>query len=68
MGAVGEILKSVNGIERYYIAGILIFIVIFMVILYRTIRIPKTDLERFKNSILDKDELILNKEQTNQNS
>lgn len=55
MGFVGEVLKSVNGIEWYYIAGILIFIGLFIAIVYRTYKMPKADILHIKQSILDDD-------------
>lgn len=57
MGFVGDVLNKVNGIEIYYIAGILIFIVGFIVLIYKTFKIPKTDLLKYKTSILDQEEL-----------
>lgn len=53
MGFVGKVMDGVEGIQYYYIAGIIIFIVLFIVILIRTIRIPKKNLEEFKTAILD---------------
>ena len=57
MNFVGDVLQNVDGIKYFYIAGILIFMALFVVILYRTIRIPKKDLEDFKTSIFENDEL-----------
>jgi hypothetical protein len=62
MSFVGDVLDSVNGIQWFYIAGILIFIALFIVILYRTSKIPKTDIEKFKNGILDSDETSIEKD------
>lgn len=56
MGFVSEVLKNIDGIQWYYIIGILIFIVLFLVILYRTIKTPKKDLIEYKTSILDGNE------------
>lgn len=57
MKFVGEVLKNVEGIQNFYIAGLLIFIVLLIFIMYRTIRIPKKDLIEFKTSIFEKDEV-----------
>ncbi len=55
MGFVSEVLKSVNGIQWYYIIGISIFIILFIIIVYKTIRTPKSKLLEYKNSILEDD-------------
>ena len=57
MNFAGDVLQNVDGIKYFYIAGILIFMMLFVVILYRTIRIPRKDLEDFKTSIFENDEL-----------
>ena len=48
MSFVGNVLKNVDGIQYFYIAGILIFISLFIVIAYRTVKIPRKDLDDFK--------------------
>jgi len=53
MGFVGKVMDSVSGIKILYIIGILIFIVAFVVVLYKVIKMPKKDIEKYKNSILD---------------
>ncbi len=57
MKFAGEIMKNVQGIQYFYILGLLIFIVLFIIIVYRTVKIPKKDLESFKTSIFEKDEI-----------
>jgi len=57
MSFVGEVLRNTAGIQYYYIVGLFIFIILFFVVLYRTIKIPKKDLEEYKTSILDNDVL-----------
>ena len=57
MNFAGEVLQNVDGIQYYYITGILLFLALFIVIVYRTVRIPRKDLEDFKTSIFDNDEL-----------
>ncbi|TLX77569.1 hypothetical protein E9993_02705 [Labilibacter sediminis] len=53
MGFVSEVLKDVNGLQWYYIIGIFIFIALFILIVYKTIRTPKADLLKYKNAILE---------------
>jgi hypothetical protein len=57
MGFVGEVLDNVAGIHIYYIIGLLIFIALFLVMLVRTIKMPKTELIDIKTSILDNNEV-----------
>ncbi len=57
MSFVGNVLQNVDGIQYFYITGILIFITLFIVIVYRTIKIPSKDLDDFKTSIFDEEEL-----------
>ena len=57
MKFVGEILGSINGVQNYYIIGLLIFVALLIAIVYRTIKIPKKDLIDMKTSIFDNDEL-----------
>jgi len=57
MGFVGKVMDSVNGTEWFYIVGIIIFIALFIAIVYRTVRIPKSTLEDYKSAILDQDDI-----------
>ena len=66
MNFAGDVLQNVDGIKYFYIAGILIFMALFVVILYRTIRIPRKDLEDFKTSIFENGELKKKKPNHNQ--
>jgi hypothetical protein len=52
MKIVSEHLTSIEGIQIFYIIGLLIFITLFMVLLIRTIRIPNSEMDEIKNSIL----------------
>lgn len=62
MGFVGKVLDGVEGIENYYIIGLFIFLILFIIILIRTVRIPKKKLEDYKRAILDdSDETTENK-------
>ena len=55
MGFVSEVLKDVNGLLWYYIIGIFIFIALFILIVYKTIKTPKAELLKYKNAILEED-------------
>jgi len=57
MGFVANVLGNVNGIQWYYILGLLIFVTLFLIILYRTYRMPKKDLVAYKTAILENDDL-----------
>jgi hypothetical protein len=52
MKIVSNLLTSIEGIQVFYIIGLLIFVVLFVVILIRTMRIPDNEMEEIKNSIL----------------
>ncbi len=56
MGFAGKVMEG-SGVEIYYIIGILIFVSLFVVILVRTMRMKKTDLNNFKNAILEDGEV-----------
>lgn len=58
MRFVGEVLGDINGIQNYYIVGLLIFVTLLLVIVYRTVKMPKKELHDIKTSIFDKEELI----------
>jgi aspartate carbamoyltransferase regulatory subunit len=53
---VSNLLENIEGIQIYYIVGLLIFVTLFIVISIRTIRMPKKDVEKIKNSILNDNE------------
>jgi len=50
MGFVAEILGRQQGIQWYYIIGMLIFIGLFVLILVRTFRMSKSDIANYKNA------------------
>jgi len=60
MGFVGDVLNGVEGIQYFYIVGLLIFMILFIVVVYRTVKIPRKDLMKFKTSILENDKLQSN--------
>jgi hypothetical protein len=57
MGFVSETLSGVNGIQWYYIVGIIVFVGLFIGVVIHTYKIPKNDLDKFKSSIFEKEEL-----------
>jgi len=52
MKIVSDLLTSIEGIRIFYIVGLLIFVILFIVITVRTMRIPNKEMENIKNSIL----------------
>ena len=56
MKIVSNLLENIQGIQIYYIVGLLIFVILFVVISIRTIRMPKKEVEKIKNSIINDDE------------
>lgn len=56
MKIVSNLLENIQGIQIYYIVGLLIFVTLFVVIFIRTIRMPKKEVEKIKNSILNDNE------------
>ncbi len=57
MGFVSETLSGVDGIQWYYIVGIILFVGLFIGVVIYTYNIPKKDLDKFKSSIFEKEEL-----------
>lgn len=57
MGFVSETLSGIDGIQLYYIIGLLLFIGMFVGVVIYAYRIPKNELVRFKSSIFENDEL-----------
>jgi tellurite resistance protein TehA-like permease len=56
MKIVSNLLTSIEGIQIFYIIGLLIFVTLFIIILIRTIRLRNSDMEEIKNSILTDEE------------
>ncbi len=52
MKIVSNLLENIDGIQIYYIVGLLIFFTLFVVIFIRTMRRPNKEMEEIKNSIL----------------
>jgi hypothetical protein len=61
MNFVGDVLKNTDGIQNFYIVGLLIFMTLFIIIIYRTVKIPRQDLVDYKTSIFENDEIETNK-------
>ena len=61
MKIVSNVLENIDGIQVFYLIGLLIFVTLFLVILIRTIKRPNKEISDIKNSILqddDSEELI----------
>jgi len=56
MKIVSNLLENIEGIQIYYIVGLLIFVTLFIIITIRTVRMPKAEAEKIKNSILNDNE------------
>lgn len=56
MKIVSNLLENIEGIQIYYIVGLLIFVVLFIVILIRTLRMPNMEADKIKKSILNDSE------------
>ena len=58
MKIVSNVLQDIDGIQIYYIVGLLIFLVLFIYIFIRTYFLtPRAELTSIKNSIFEEDEL-----------
>ena len=56
MKIVSNVLENVEGIQIFYIAGLLIFVTLFIVIVIRTMRRPAKEMIEIKESILNDDD------------
>ena len=56
MKLVSNLLESIEGIHIFYIAGLLIFLSLFIIILIRTLRRPDKEINEIKGSILIENE------------
>ena len=52
MKLVSNLLESIEGIHIFYIAGLLIFLSLFIIIFIRTMRRPDKEMNDIKESIL----------------
>ena len=53
MKIVSNLLENIEGIQIYYIIGLLIFFSLFVVIFIRTMKRSNKEMEDIKNSILN---------------
>lgn len=56
MKIVSNLLENIEGIQIYYVIGLLIFFTLFVIIFIRTMRRPNQEMEDIKNSILQDSE------------
>jgi hypothetical protein len=56
MKIISNLLESIEGIRIFYIIGLLIFFVLFVVIFIRTMRMKNAEMDKIKNSILSDEE------------
>ena len=52
MKLVSNVLEGMEGIHIFYVIGLLLFMVLFIVIFIRTMRRPKAEMNEIKESIL----------------
>lgn len=57
MGFVAETLSGIDGIQWYYIVGVILFVGLFIGVVIYTYSIPKSDLKKYKSSIFEQEEL-----------
>ena len=48
MKIVSNMLENIEGIQIYYIIGLLIFFILFVVILIRTMKMPNKEIDEIK--------------------
>jgi cbb3-type cytochrome oxidase subunit 3 len=56
MKLISSLLESIEGIENWYIAGLLIFFLMFIIFVVRTLKKPRKEMDEIKNSILEDDD------------
>lgn len=56
MKIVSNLLENIEGIQIYYIVGLIIFVTLFVIITIHTFKMPKQEAEKIKNSILNDNE------------
>lgn len=55
MKLISNLLETIDGIQNWYIAGLLIFFIMFIIFMIRILMKPRKEMEEIKNSILDDD-------------
>lgn len=58
MKIISNLLETIEGIQNWYIAGLLIFFVMFIILMIRILHKPRKEMEEIKNSILEDDSEI----------
>jgi len=53
MRQISGVLERVEGVQIFYIVGLLIFVSLFVVIVVRTMRKSKAEMDEIKNYVLD---------------
>lgn len=56
MKLVSDVLEGMEGIHVFYVVGLLLFLALFIIILVRTLRRPKAEMNEIKESILSDDD------------
>jgi len=56
MKIVSNLLENIEGIQIYYVVGLIIFVTLFIVILIKTYRMPNKKADKIKKSILNDNE------------
>ncbi len=56
MKIISSILENIEGIQMYYIIGLIIFIVLFINIVIHTFKTPTEELDTVKNYVFDSEE------------
>lgn len=56
MKIISNLLENISGIQNWYIAGLLIFFIMFIIFMIRIFRRPNKEMEDIKKSILDDDD------------
>jgi len=55
MKIISNLLESIEGIQIWYILALLIFFFMFIVIMFRILMKPRSEMDEIKNSILNDD-------------
>jgi hypothetical protein len=53
MKIISSLLETIEGIQIWYIAGLLIFFILFILFTIRAFLYPKQEIDEIKNSIFD---------------
>lgn len=63
MKIISNLLENIEGIENWYISGLIIFFTMFIIFLVRTLMKPRQEMEDIKKSILDDETVDYEKQQ-----